>query len=533
MASSGLALQQARMDGGVSPHAQREAAQALALLKSARLRDAVKRVTELAAVTLSVPRVGVWIFDAAHAFLQCADLYLADTGVHEEGLRLGPRDRHPRYFAAIEQQRTFAVADASSDPRTVELGDAYLQPADVRALLVVPVWLEGEVVGAACYEQIGRPRAWSVADCNFAAHVADMVSVALASQSSGTEERSLEERQERWLAHAQEAALSQIAEAVFVLGVGGDIVLSNRAASQLCDLGPDALRGVRLPGPLLALEDEQGRVPDEEHPAAQALRGEWSQGPYRYRTGSGGLRNFEVTAAPLEEAGRTAGAVLVMRDETAASRLAQAQDELLAAAADELRAPAAVIRGYAEVLERVGGALPLATRKLVHAIEKGTDEMGRTIDLLSDAAAIGAGRLATPATAVELLAVVQQAVAAVVEQRGQPDVHLVDAQPATVLASERRVLLIAATLLGRAAGVTPPGSRVEVRVRREEDVARVEIDDQGGGIAVEDQPRVFDRVNVALWLSRELVRRYGGELDFVNRPGQGATFYFTLPLAPA
>jgi two-component system, chemotaxis family, sensor kinase Cph1 len=68
----------------------------------------------------------------------------------------------------------------------------------------------------------------------------------------------------------------------------------------------------------------------------------------------------------------------------------------------------------------------------------------------------------------------------------------------------------------------------------------VSVRDTGGGIPVEDLPRVFTKffrrdhgkptgTGLGLWISRGLVEAHGGELTAESEPGAGATFRFTLP----
>jgi NtrC-family two-component system sensor histidine kinase KinB len=68
----------------------------------------------------------------------------------------------------------------------------------------------------------------------------------------------------------------------------------------------------------------------------------------------------------------------------------------------------------------------------------------------------------------------------------------------------------------------------------------VSVQDQGEGIPFEQQARIFEPfvqvgrrkggVGLGLALAREIAQLHGGKLSVHSRPGEGATFYFSLPV---
>lgn len=108
----------------------------------------------------------------------------------------------------------------------------------------------------------------------------------------------------------------------------------------------------------------------------------------------------------------------------------------------------------------------------------------------------------------------------------------------------RRVLQIMVNLIGNAVRYSPQGSSVWLRTEQEGDLAAVIVADQGKGIALEDQARIFDKFErvdssepggsgLGLFISRRLARAMGGDITVDSAPGQGARFVLTLPLARA
>lgn len=106
----------------------------------------------------------------------------------------------------------------------------------------------------------------------------------------------------------------------------------------------------------------------------------------------------------------------------------------------------------------------------------------------------------------------------------------------------RRVLQIIVNLLSNAVRYSPRGSSIWIRTEIEGDLAAVIVADQGKGIAVADQARIFEKferldpsepggTGLGLYISRRLARAMGGDINVDSAPGQGSRFVLTLPLA--
>jgi signal transduction histidine kinase len=105
----------------------------------------------------------------------------------------------------------------------------------------------------------------------------------------------------------------------------------------------------------------------------------------------------------------------------------------------------------------------------------------------------------------------------------------------------RRVLQILVNLIGNAVRYSPEGSMVWIRTEVEEDLAVIVVADQGKGIAVQDQDRIFEKFErvdtsepggsgLGLYISRRLARAMGGDITVDSAPGFGARFALMLPI---
>jgi signal transduction histidine kinase len=104
----------------------------------------------------------------------------------------------------------------------------------------------------------------------------------------------------------------------------------------------------------------------------------------------------------------------------------------------------------------------------------------------------------------------------------------------------RRVLQILVNLIGNAVRYSPADGMVWVRAERDDVRAAVIVADQGKGIAIEDQARIFEKFarvdpsepggsGLGLYIARRLARAMHGDIAVDSAPGQGARFILTLP----
>jgi signal transduction histidine kinase len=115
-----------------------------------------------------------------------------------------------------------------------------------------------------------------------------------------------------------------------------------------------------------------------------------------------------------------------------------------------------------------------------------------------------------------------------------------------VEADRDRVVQVVVNLLSNAVKFSEPGvGRVTVGLVTGEGAVRVDVSDNGPGIAPDDQRVIFEKfrqggdtrtnrpagTGLGLPISREIVDRLGGRLWVESTPGKGATFSFTLPMA--
>jgi DNA-binding NarL/FixJ family response regulator/signal transduction histidine kinase len=222
----------------------------------------------------------------------------------------------------------------------------------------------------------------------------------------------------------------------------------------------------------------------------------------------------------------------------------QAREEVLAVVAHELRNPLSAITMIGTLLVE-DYLSPEQTREQIVAMLRSAEQMDHLIADLLDIARIDAGTLAVDPAPVCLDEIVRDAIReiepAARERRVSLETELQAGLPMAWMDASR-ILQVLSNLLGNSIRHTPPGTTVIVRVRRLGREILVSVSDDGSGIQPEHMPHLFDRfwqarprahagAGLGLNIARGIVEAHRGRIWATSDPGQGATFFFTIPIA--
>ena len=276
-----------------------------------------------------------------------------------------------------------------------------------------------------------------------------------------------------------EAVLQGMQEAVVALDGEQSISIMNAAALSLFQLdktplGQPFIDYVRIPSIHDLLRD----------PSARA-RGEFElPGPPRRQLLA------QVSRQPLGES-----TIIVMYDVTDVRRLETVRRDFVANVSHELRTPVSVVRANAETL--LDGAMsdPVHGQKLLGALHRNAERLASILEELLDLSRLEAGRYPFVRGEVSAAELAQRTVEVLSETAQLKDIELSCAIPEVpkVHTDAQALERILVNFLDNAIKYTPSGGAVRISAQLLPDYLRLEVVDNGPGIAGHHRDRVFER----------------------------------------
>jgi PAS domain S-box-containing protein len=230
------------------------------------------------------------------------------------------------------------------------------------------------------------------------------------------------------------------------------------------------------------------------------------------------------------------------------SRLRDAEEmknTLLSVISHELKTPVSIIKGYAGTLGRQDADWDKETlTDGLAVIEEEADKLNELINNLLDASRLQAGGLKLQFAYLDLPSMAEKAVQKLRLQTQRHSFSL-DFPPdlPPLQGDYERIREVLSNLLGNAIKYSPDGGLIRVGGRVRDNEVVISVSDEGVGIPVSEQERIFERFSrvdssltrqtpgagLGLFLVKSVIEAHGGRVWVESQPGRGATFYFTLP----
>jgi two-component system, OmpR family, phosphate regulon sensor histidine kinase PhoR len=256
-------------------------------------------------------------------------------------------------------------------------------------------------------------------------------------------------------------------------------------------------------------------------------------------------RVFEVNAAPLP----AGGALVVLHDVTGIEAAQKSRREFVANVSHELRTPLTSIQGYVETLIEDPNPSSETTLEFLGVILKNASRMNRLTEDLLALASVESPDYKLSMQPVRANVLLQDAIDSIggivvdsgvkLQSAGAPD--------ALVMADPDAMHQVFGNLMENALKYAGSGKRIRAGARLLASEVEFTIQDFGPGIASEHLERIFERfyrvdkarsresggTGLGLAIVKHIVLAHGGRIWAESELGNGASFHFTLPLAPA
>ena len=331
------------------------------------------------------------------------------------------------------------------------------------------------------------------------------------------------------------AVLDTMADGVMLVDGDGRLMLANQAAQEMLAL--DAPAGARL----------SAAFRDHELQGLVALCRESQERRNVELALPSVRRSISVTATPLTSGSGAPemSVLLTLHDLTTLRQLESTRREFVANVSHELRSPLASIKAMVETLE--GGAVndQAAATDFLDRIHREVDRMNTLVDDLLELSRIESGQSALRLETVDLVAIATSTRADFEMRIADTgvSVEVTSVGSTKVLADAAKLRQAIANFLDNALKFTPAGGRIEVRVdgAAREGSVRLQVSDNGQGIAPEHLPHLFERfykvdrsrrdkgTGLGLAIAKHIIELHGGQIGVNSSEGAGASFWFLLP----
>jgi two-component system phosphate regulon sensor histidine kinase PhoR len=328
------------------------------------------------------------------------------------------------------------------------------------------------------------------------------------------------------------AMLDSMQEAVVAITAEGFVRWSNAVMQRI------AGTQIRVGRPLV----HSVRDPD----VLACVRGALEQREVRFGRASSLApgRIFEINAAPLP----TGGALVVLHDVSRIEAAEKSRRDFIANVSHELRTPLTSIQGYVETLVEDSNQRPETTREFLGIILKNATRMNRLTEDLLALASVESPDYKLALQPTRASALVEDAIDSLggIVLESEVELESAGAPDSMVMADPDAMNQVLGNLIENALKYAKTVRRIRLGARLLEGEVEFSVQDFGPGIASEHIERIFERfyridkarsresggTGLGLAIVKHIVQAHGGRIWAESELGSGATFHFTLPLAP-
>lgn len=228
--------------------------------------------------------------------------------------------------------------------------------------------------------------------------------------------------------------------------------------------------------------------------------------------------------------------------------LDKAKDSLVNTISHELRTPLTAILGYLEMAsEGMYGEVTPKMKERFATMTASVNRINRLVSKMLEMSRLQDDTLILDVEPVNLAMVTKEVLKDLeveIHNKNHTVTILFGNELPLVECDRMRLHDVLDALIGNAIRYTPPGGKITIGADILGGKVHMWVRDTGIGIAESDKTRIFDRfyvadeglvredgrVGIGLYVSREIIRKHGGDMWFESKKNEGSTFHFSMPL---
>ncbi|MDR3616453.1 MAG: PAS domain-containing sensor histidine kinase [Candidatus Obscuribacterales bacterium] len=333
------------------------------------------------------------------------------------------------------------------------------------------------------------------------------------------------------------AIISEMPIGLVLIDSLSHIEFANEAAATLFRISPENLAGHLVHELLLK---------DGELPVADTLTASFS-GDTKAQARRYDNSNFhaQIRSKVLDFDGERK-VLMSVRDVTAEHELEKAKSEFTAMVCHDLRNPLAGIQlflqslnqGFFGELNETGEKLRIKSQNCCEHLMTLTNDI-LTSEKLTD------GKVTLTKSRIDLSSIVEQSIASIYGLSNPKRILILFSQGEghEVVCDEPKIHRVVTNLLSNACKFSPSGSEIKVEIESLANSVKISVIDNGPGISESQQRVVFEKFRqlnakdaymgsgLGLSICKKFVEAHGGEIGVKSKPGEGATFWVSLPIS--
>lgn len=437
---------------------------------------------------------------------------------------------------AVKTHQAWATSDITKDPRLKEIS-AWRSPVrkqDYHGLLCIPMPHASEAIGGMCiyYKDIHD---FEYFEMNLATIVA--YQAATAAENARTFGELTSQKQKN------ESMVKSLYDGLIVQDFAGRITEFNPRAEELLWVKRSDVVGL-LPGDITG--DRNKLLSNIKEISLMQLIDFESRELVLHEPMK---RVLEVTLVPLRDPhNKKIGTMRVLHDVSEEKEVEQLKTKFVSIASHQLRTPLSGLKwAFHMMLDGDYGPLTSEQKKLLEETLATNESLIRLVNDLLDVSRLEEGRFEfrfEPVDMYELAQEITRELGANIKVGGLDVIVEKPTKNAAVEADRDKIKMVLQNIIDNAIKYTPRGGFVKIKVVPRDISVTLSVQDNGIGIAKEDQKFIFNKFfrarnaimlqtsgsGLGLYIAKELTKHHNGRIWFESEEKKGSTFYAQLPV---